>query len=70
MRQGKSERDVMGYRPPQGPRNISDSPGVGLHGDNCGKQGSQGPYSENKQTSGSVGLRGENKGCCGTQGKY
>jgi hypothetical protein len=70
MKQGRSQRDVMNYCPPKGPRNIDDPRGVGLHGDNCGKQGSQGPYSESKQSSGMVGLKGDAVRCCGTQGKH
>ena len=55
-----SKRDVMNYKPPQGPTNIGDKKGPGLHGDNCGNAGSQGYYGEtNKQTSGSPGLGGD-----------
>lgn len=61
--QGRSQRDVMGYQPPQGPSNIGDSKSPGLHGDNCGNCGSQGYYEEErKQTSGSPGLHGTNRG--------
>lgn len=32
----KQARDVMNYCPPQGPKNIGDPKGPGLHGHNCG----------------------------------
>ena len=32
----KSARDVMNYKPPQGPSNIGDAKSPGLHGDNHG----------------------------------
>lgn len=71
MKQGRSEREVMGYKPPQGPKGINDPQGPGLHGHNCGKGGTQGPYATNGDgTSGKVGLDGDNCGPCGTQGKY
>lgn len=58
-----SARDVMNYRPPQGPTNIGDAKSPGLHGDNCGNTGSQGYYGPiDKQTSGSPGLHGSNHG--------
>lgn len=61
MKQGRSQRDVNDYQSPQGPRNVNDPKGPGLHGDRhpCG---SQGEYGENCETSGSPGLGGENKG--------
>lgn len=34
-------RDVRNYSPPQGPKNINDPKGPGLHGDNCGTCGTQ-----------------------------
>lgn len=37
-------RDVMGYSPPKGPKNIGDPKSPGLHGDNCGVCGTQGRY--------------------------
>lgn len=56
-------RDVMNYKPPQGPTNIMDAKSPGLHGDNCGNTGSQGYYGPiDKQTSGSPGLHGSNHG--------
>lgn len=71
MKQGSSQRDVMGYKPPQGPKNINDPQGPGLHGHNCGKGGTQGPYpTHGDGTSGKVGIGGDNCGPCGTQGKY
>jgi len=56
-------RDVMNYKPPQGPTNINDPKGPGLHGHNCGNTNR--PTSPD--TSGSVGLHGTNKGNEGTQ---
>jgi hypothetical protein len=70
MRQGRSERDVMSYDSPKGPKNIDDPKGPGLHGHNCGKSGTQGPYaSRGDGTSGRPGLGGTNHGNCGTQGR-
>ena len=62
-------RDVMGYQPPQGPSNIMDPKGPGLHGHNCGNSGTQGASEARGQgSSGSPGLHGENKGTtAGTQ---
>jgi hypothetical protein len=55
----KQARDVMGYCPPQGPTNINDPKGPGLHGYNCGianrPVGSDGAC-------GSPGLHGQNSG--------
>lgn len=52
-------RDVRNYRPPQGPTNINDPKGPGLHGHNCGianqPRGSDG-------SGGSPGLHGDNEG--------
>jgi len=70
MKQGRSSTTTMNYQAPKGPRNIDEAQAPGLQGDNCGKQGSQGPYSESKQTSGMVGLGGDSVRCCGTQGKH
>lgn len=61
-------RDVMNYSPPQGPTNIMDRKGPGLHGHNCGNSGTQGAYyNDDRQTSGSPGLHGDNRGNRGTQ---
>lgn len=57
-----SPRDVMNYKPPQGPTNINDSKSPGIHGDNCGNCGTQGESSVRPQESGSPGLHGENFG--------
>lgn len=39
---GKPEvKDVRNYKPPVGPTNINDPKSPGLHGDNCGPQGTQ-----------------------------
>lgn len=54
-------RDVMGYAPPYGPTNIGDR-GPGLHGENFGCCGTQGPYSTPTAESGSPGLKGSNYG--------
>jgi hypothetical protein len=52
----KTARDVMGYRPPQGPIGIGDS-GPGLHGDNHGNASC--PVAG--RGSGSAGLHGTTK---------
>lgn len=60
---GGTARDVMNYAPPQGPSNINDPQGPGLHGYNCGKVGSQGPVDESyHRESGSPGLGGMKHG--------
>jgi hypothetical protein len=64
-----SERDVMGYKAPQGPTNIGNS-GPSLGGTNYGNCGSQGKMDNMVSSSGSPGLGGENMGVTGTQGKY
>jgi hypothetical protein len=58
----KEARDVMGYQPPQGPTNIGDAKSPGLHGDNYGNCGTQGPEARHPRESGSPGLHGSNKG--------
>ena len=58
-----SDRDVMGYCPPQGPTNINDPKGPGLHGHNCGNTNQP----RDRSTSGSVGLHGDNQGKAGSQ---
>ena len=55
-------RDVMNYRPPQGPTNIGDPKSPGIHGTNYGNCGTQGPKAFQSEGSGSVGLGGKNKG--------
>jgi hypothetical protein len=57
--------DVMGYKPPQGPKGIMQT-GVGLHGSNSGN--TRQPTA--KSSSGSPGLGGTNHGCCGSQGRH
>lgn len=62
-------KDVMGYKPPQGPKGMDNS-GPGLGGHNCGNAGVQGPYSSRGDgASGRPGLGGTNHGNCGTQGR-
>ena len=63
-----TERDVMGYQPPQGPRHVMDT-GVGLRGgSHVGDQGVQEHTGEVK-TSGRVSqLTSKNYGNCGSQG--
>jgi hypothetical protein len=58
----QSPRDVMNYSPPKGPSNINDAQSPGLHGDNYGNCGTQGPKSTRAESSGSVGIGGRNKG--------
>ena len=59
-----TSKDVNNYSPPQGPKNIMDPQGPGLHGVNNGCSGSQGG-GEKLQRGGSVGLGGVNNGNCG-----
>ena len=56
-------RDVRNYCPPQGPTNINDPRGPGLHGQNCGNTNRPVCSSEG----GSPGLHGDNSGNRGTQ---
>lgn len=62
-----TSKDVNNYCPPQGPKNIMDPKGPGLHGENKGI--TNGPDSGGRH-SGSPGLGGVNNGNCGSQGKY
>jgi len=64
-----NEGDVMNYRPPTRVKTPYDPKGVGLHGDNCGTQGSQGYGYERKQTSGGPGLGGDEIRSAGSQGR-
>lgn len=57
------ERDVMGYAPPTGIKNQTNSPGLGS--DNFGN----GQKPSGSKVGGSVGLGGKNYGNCGSQGK-
>ena len=58
----KQARDVMGYKPPQGPIGIEHR-SVGLGGANLGNCGTQGPSaSTGDGAGGSPGLHGRNKG--------
>ena len=55
-------RDVMNYKPPQGPIGISRV-GVGLGGANLGNCGTQGPSpARGDGAGGSPGLHGDNEG--------
>lgn len=67
FRQGRSQRDVMKYKPPQGPANITDPRGPGLHGDNYGNCGTQGPSGASARESGKVGLGGDARRPQGSQ---
>jgi hypothetical protein len=61
-------KDVNGYKPPRGPRNIEESKSPGLHGNNFDYCGSQERGSLRSQSSGKPGLGGETD-CC-VQGKH
>jgi hypothetical protein len=60
-------RDVNGYQPPMGPKNITDPKSPGLHGNNFECEGTQGPKDYSCESSGSPGLGGVNHSC-GSQG--
>jgi hypothetical protein len=60
-------KDVMNYKPPQGPKGIMDPKSPGLHGRNAGNINSS---DSGGSHSGSPDLGGTNHGCCGSQGKY
>lgn len=65
-----SERDVMNYKSPQGPKGIENRQ-VGLGGSNCGNEGTQGESSTRGDgSSGSPGLGGTNHGTKVNQGKH
>jgi hypothetical protein len=65
-----SARDVMGYSPPVGPKNINDPKGPGLHGHNCGPCGTQEASSiSTDRLSGGPGNGGTNHGNGGSQGR-
>lgn len=59
----KQARDIPNYCAPQGPTNINDPKGPGLHGDNHGNQQKCTPG----RGSGSPGLHGSNRGNTGSQ---
>ncbi len=63
---GASSRDVNNYSPPQGPSNINDAKGPGIHG-YVYRQGTQGPTSCANDESGRPGIGGKNYGVEGTQ---
>jgi hypothetical protein len=58
---GGKERDVLNYKPPQGPSNIGDAKSPGLHG-SVYRQGTQGPTPCDNDESGGPGLGGDNSG--------
>lgn len=60
-------KDVMNYKPPYGPKNITDPQSPGLHGANFGI--TNGPDTAGSR-GGEVGLGGKNRGNCGSQGRY
>ena len=70
--QGRTQRDVNKYQPPQGPNNINDPKSPSLHGDGqsgmeyCGLQNESG-YSP--QTSKGPGLGGDSPRPAGSQGR-
>lgn len=63
------QRDVMNYAPPTRVKTPYDPKSVGLHGDNCGNQGSQGYGYERKQSSGGSGIGGDGIRMAGSQGR-
>jgi hypothetical protein len=58
-------RDVRGYQPPQGPTNINDPCGPGIHGGNHGNANCFYPDADDSR--GSPGLHGTNRGNKGSQ---
>ena len=52
----KSARDVMGYAPPQGPTNVNDPAGPGIHGHGHGT--ARCPTVAGHNSSGSPGIGG------------
>ncbi len=66
--QGRTQRDVNDYQPPTRVKTPTDPKGVGLHGDNCGPQGTQN-YHASKQSSGGPGLGGDAPRPSGQQGR-
>ena len=60
-------KDVMNYKPPQGPKNIMDSKSPGLHGANRGT--TNGPNQAGGQ-GGAPGIGGTNHGNRGSQGRH
>ena len=57
----KSAKDVHAYMPPQGPTNILDPNGPGLHGHSY-KRGIQGPRACKGYPGGHAGIGGDNRG--------
>jgi hypothetical protein len=57
----KSARDVRKYMAPQGPTNILDPQGPGIHGQRL-RRGTQGPSLPRNSQAGRPGLGGQNKG--------
>jgi len=68
MKQGVSQRDVMGYQPPTRVQ-INDPKSPGLHGDNLDYCGTQERTSVKAQSSGSPGLGGDSIRSAGSQGR-
>jgi len=62
----KTARDVMNYMPPVGPKHQHHI-GPGLHDQNLGSCGTQGPEAHRPSTSGSPGIGGTNRGNRGVQ---
>ena len=60
------EKDVMNYKPPQGPRGIMNPKSPGLHGTNHGEE----QQHDSAARGGSPGLGGTNHGNSGSQGRY
>ncbi len=62
---------MTGYSPPQGPTNINDPCGPGLHGGNCGNKGEQNDREPDndgdERSSGRPGIGGTNHGNRGSQ---
>ena len=64
---GVTQAKPMNYSPPQGPTNIGDPKGPGLHGDNHSTKQCCVPHSGGGRSGGGPGIGGTNHGNRGSQ---